>query len=744
MQKCPSCKKRMPDYARYCAQCGHHLYDEPDTRDTTQPCPSCTERMPDYAHYCAQCGHQLNAAHVKLIKVPLSSTLQRHATDIPATTARKTIYHKVLGKLPRPLQYVVTALLRRAGDPEPEMVRASYAFLKTEATTNWGWLPLVALLNSLGVFSVAYAYTGARDGGSIASGATFFFVFGLLLIFVPSLIRLIAPTASRFERISLLCVTGIAFYLVNVMYSPLYFSYFDEFLHWRTVNDIVSTGHLFSNNTLLPVSPFFPGLEIVTEGLTKLSGLNTFISGTIVVGVARMIMVLALFLLYELITKSARIAGIAMILYMTNPHFLFFDTQFAYESLALPLATLVLYVIAQHVTHKNGRLRITLIACILLAAVAVTHHITDYIFDSFLLLWAILYALQRPAHSYPLKGRLRKSPLLWAALFGVMLSLLWMSFPGNPVVNYLSSAFEVAFNQLTRLLNGTGGGKQLFVTFSGQPTPLWERFLTISSVALLVFPLPFGLLCLWLRYRSNALVWMLGIVSLGYPVSQALRLTNAGAEIADRSSAFLFLAVACVLAIFIAQFWPTQWLNWKHTAVLTCALSIVFLGSLILGNGAISSILPGPYLVSADERSIEPEGIQSAMWASSYLGPNNRMTTDRINQLLMSVYGNQHLVTPTEDQIDDEAIFLSPTLSPYDIAVLQQAQVRYIVVDLRLSTALPFVGFYFNEGEPGAYKYTTPVSVTALTKFNTVPQINRVFDSGSIVLYDAGGLIHAP
>src|ERR1700730_9061245 len=432
-------------------------------RDTMQQCPSCKKRIPGYAHYCAQCGHHLDDATVKMRKIPLSP-IPGQSRDVPATSSRITLYHKALDKLPGPLQHSVAALLERARDPEPEMVRTSYAYQKTEGRTDWGWLPLVALTNSLGVFSVAYAYTGARDGGSGASETVFFFLLGLLLIFVPSLIRLISPTASRFERISLLCVTGISFYLVKVMYSPLYFSYFDEILHWRTANDIVSSGHLFSNNSLLPVGPFYPGLEIVTDGLTKLSGLNTFISGTIVVGVARLVMVLALFLLYEWITKSARIAGIAMILYMTNPHFLFFDAQYAYESLALPLATLVLYVIAHHITLSNDRLTITLIACINLGAIAVTHHITDYIFDGFLLLWAILYTLQHLFQRYPREGRLRQSPLLWSALFGVIISLVWMSLPGNPVVNYLSSAFELVLNQLGHLLNGTGGGRKLFVT----------------------------------------------------------------------------------------------------------------------------------------------------------------------------------------------------------------------------------------------------------------------------------------
>src|SRR5207253_960350 len=102
------------------------------------------------------------------------------------------------------------------------------------------------------------------------------FWLGLLIIFVPSVVRLISPTASRFERISLLCGVGIAFLIKKVMYSPLYFSGYDEFLHWRTADDIARSTHLFSTNSLLPVSPDFPGLEIVTNELSMLSGLSTF------------------------------------------------------------------------------------------------------------------------------------------------------------------------------------------------------------------------------------------------------------------------------------------------------------------------------------------------------------------------------------------------------------------------------------------------------------------------------------
>ncbi len=42
-----------------------------------------------------------------------------------------------------------------------------------------------------------------------------------------------------------------------------------------------------------------------------------------------------------------------------------------------------------------------------------------------------------------------------------------------------------------------------------------------------------------------------------------------------------------------------------------------------------------------------------------------------------------------------------------------------------------------------AFQRTIPIDQEALTKFRTIPQINRVFDSSDIVIYDVGGIINA-
>lgn len=49
-------------------------------------------------------------------------------------------------------------------------------------------------------------------------------------------------------------------------------------------------------------------------------------------------------------------------------------------------------------------------------------------------------------------------------------------------------------------------------------------------------------------------------------------------------------------------------------------------------------------------------------------------------------------------------------------------------------------GFYFQMSEPGAYQHTVPIEPTALTKFNGLDNVDRIYDSGDIVIYDVRGL----
>jgi hypothetical protein len=660
--------------------------------------------------------------------------------------------------LPQPLQQLIENLLRIARNTEAEKEGVQSRVVSRISLSSFEWVSLLALTNAAGLFVIAYTFTRARAGGT---GINTLFLSAMLLMFTPIAIRLLLPSTTRSERIGLLSVLGISCYLVKVIANPLYFTFFDEFLHWRTLQDITHSEHLFTPNSLLPVSPYYPGLEIITNAFSTISGLSSFHASLVVIGVARLLMVLALFALNEQILKSTRAASLATLLYMINPHFLFFDAQYGYESLALPLAVFMLFSLSPHqkvsirptqfkrfseklhFPHElrsglNNNLRwISIVTWFVLVAVVLTHHVTDFFFESVLAVWAFTYTCKRLIPFY-------RSILLLTAGIGITASALSILRVDNPVISYLSSFMGQAFEEFGHIISGTGAAKQLFANYSGPPTPLWERLLTIVTMALIVFSLPFGLLCLWQRLRSNALALTLGLFSLLYPISQAFRLTNSGSEVADRAAAFLFIPIALVLALFVVQFWPTQRLRWFTLCMLAGAMSLVFIGGIVLGDGPASALLPGPYEATADNRSIEPQGIQAALWSQDYLKSNNRFAADRINQVILGTYGNQRIVTSIQDTVDLSAVFLDSTLSEDDIAQIQQAQIRYLVTDMRLTHALPLLGYYYEMDEPDAYHHKTPIPAQAFLKFNHAPQIDCVFDSGDILIYDVGGLSNAP
>jgi hypothetical protein len=626
-----------------------------------------------------------------------------------------------------------------------------------------GWLPALSLVSAVGVLLLALAYDGGRNA---ASWADPLFWFGLIVLFLPVAGRLLSSQASRGERIALLVVLGMALYLAKYFQYPLYFTYHDEFAHLRTAQDIVASGHLFQRNPIIPISSFYPGLEIVTSALSSLTGLSLFAAGIVVIGVGRLVLVLALCLFFEHISSSARLAGIATLLYMANPHFLLFDADFSYESLALPLAMFVLFAVASRSGEPGGRHKgLTLAIWLGLGAVVITHHVTSYALVAFLFLWMVvssynkglLFALRHKIADFlvPLypqrQGAMPQSRDWnekdqagpgWVALIGLAMSMAWLTYTGDLAIGYLYPFLSGAVHQLAEIFFSRGPIRPLFKDASGFVAPLWERAMTYASIGLILLGLPFGIFWIWRHKRSNALALTLGVAAFAYPISQMFRLTKVGAESADRATAFLFLSLALILAIGITGFWLPRALTWRRFVLVMGAITVIFLGQVIAGAGPMWFRMPGPYLVVADPRSIEPEGINAAQWADVYLGSGHRIATDRINGLLMASYGNEWIVEGVDEVVPPA--FTSLQLSSKDMAMLKQQHIHYLVVDRRLSTGLPRIGVYFEITASGIKQYNKPIDPAALAKFDGMKNVSRLFESGNIVIYDIAAITNRP
>ena len=550
---------------------------------------------------------------------------------------------------------------------------------------------------------------------------------------------------------------GLALYLVKFLHSPISFTFYDSLLNLRTVGDILRTGHLFEENPLLQVSPFFPGLGIVTTAIVSLTGLSTYIAGTLVIGAARLVLILGLYLFYEQVGGSAWVAGVGSLLYAANPNFVFFDAQYSYESLALAFLILVLFAtLRRERMHPVAGVALTSIAILVSGALVITHHITSYALVAFLALWTmtgllralasvVIRAVCRTRVGWHIDTGTRGEQSLdpsGMALIVLVLCLSWVLYVASFTITYIARPLASVASELLQLILRESNMRQMFQDPAGQSPPLWEQLTGYLSVGLTLLGLPFALAQVWRRYRTNVLAIALAIAAAIYPLSLTLRLTQYVAT-ATRTTEFLFIAIAFVLSAWALELRHRYGSDWGVTGVLTAWITIIFLGGVILG-WAPWGRLPGPYLVVADTRSIEAQDLSAAQWIGSSLGPGNRIAADRINAVLMASYGEQRPVTLVYDHVNVPFIFFS-TLFDRDVqSIIKQGQIRYVVVDKRLSSGLPRNGFYFEAGEMDAYKHKTPPTAEALSKLEGVNGVSRIFDSGDIQIYDVGVFLGDP
>lgn len=655
----------------------------------------------------------------------------------------------------------------RAAAPEAGMLaearqRAAVLWHVATTETRLGLIPIVSLAGAFGLLLVAVADTFGR---LLIPGANLVFWLGYVLLVLPFALRLLGTRASRVERLWLVVLLGLALYWIKILYAPSAFTLFDEFHHWATLNDILASDRLFTHNNILPASPFYPGLEIVTQPLVN-AGLSIWEAGILVIGVARVLTVLALFLFIERVSGSGRVAGVATLVYMANPSFLFFDAQYAYESLALALALFTITcVLMREQGSRGGAVSLTLAFLLGLAAVIVTHHITAILVAAFLGVWALVSVLPRvlPAtrrlfsrlagHSSSqssgrdarqaegpyVPDRLASPGLVGPALIALIGTFTWMLYVASVTVGYLAPALGGAVDQLVSLIAGEEAGRELFRAASGTSAPAAEQMVGFASVAVLLASMALGGLLLWRSYRHDAAAVTLGIVALAFPVTLAGRFTSIGAELSARSAAFVFVGLSFVVGLaFVALFdHAVRREVARRTAVI--ATMVVMVGGAVL-SFPYWARLPGSYLVSADPRSITPVGIDSATWLLDRLGSDNRIMTDRDNRILDKAYGLQHPMSAVGDQIDVKAAYFATSITPDVIALLESGHVHYVLADDRLPTSLPYTGVYVERGEIANSAWEEPMPASALDKWNADPQVDRVYDAGPIQLYDVSRL----
>jgi hypothetical protein len=598
---------------------------------------------------------------------------------------------------------------------------------------DYRWVIAVVLSTTLGLFSIAMADTASRHGNGYTSASVFFWV-GLLLIFVPIAFRVLMPGTDRNEQLTLVILLGVALYLVKVFYSPDMFAFGDEFIHWRTTQDILRTHHLFSYNPLLPTAAYYPGLAGMTAGLVDLTGLSPFASGVLLIGLARVVFSACLFLVATKVTGSGRAAAGASLVYAANPQFLFWSSGFSYENLALPLAAFVVWWFGR-TRQESGRLAQT-VTVIAIVAVTVTHHVVGFALTGLLGAWWLAARVTRR----PIEERRR---IGFMTLVAGTTTMVWLFFIARPAASYLftDNVFP-ALRQTVSVLFGHTARRHLYSS-GGYVSPTWQTYAGLAAVAILIVALPLALLRAWQRRDHASMAVAIG-VAVAYPLSLVPRLAPEGVAISGRSSEFVFMGLGCVLGLLATE---SAWTRLgphlyrakrfalvalRRTAVATGLVTLVFVGDVTIGT-AFYQLLPESAHPQGYPWAVQPDAIRASKWAREHLGSNQPFGADAIDALALATYGEQDPVN--ENKV--WPIFFAPVMSEAVVHSIRASGVRYLMVDWRMTKGVPATpGYYFSPLETGAGDYVHPFPAGPLKKFTSDACMGMDYDSGYVQIFD--------
>ena len=321
-------------------------------------------------------------------------------------------------------------------------------------------------------------------------------------------------------------------------------------------------------------------------------------------------------------------------------------------------------------------------------------------------------------------------------MFTTVLVALWATVVASPTFAYLEPVLVAAAGQVLDLVTGNITARQLFVSRAGDTSALWETLVGFASAGVVLLLLALGLVIVYRRYRNVPLVVVFALIGCTFPLTLLARFSPVSAEVASRTPEFFFIAIAPIMALRLARLAYRGRVATFQLARAGAVMAILVVGGVLIGLPDWAR-LPGPYLVSADGRSVDAEGVAAATWTLTNLGNDGTFAADRVNRLLLSAYGRQEVATTYTTGVPIRNLFLSHQLGPAERRVAQAAEIDYVLTDHRLTTGLPVVGHYFDRGEEVVVGiHDSPLDPSLLDKFDANPEISQIFDGGDIKIYD--------
>ncbi len=614
----------------------------------------------------------------------------------------------------------MTAATTRTAPPSGEIRWTLHEGPSPRSTPSLGdWWPAGLLLSGC-IFALTYLKAWSSD----TSGVHLLFWLAAAIMVV-AVVGLVVAGPTRISGFAASLGVGLLLYGPKLFHSPVFFNYFDELAHARALEHLNNGAGLFLDNPINKAVEFYPGLESAAGVLASATGMSGFVVGNILIGTLHALLLGALFLFYERVTESPRIALLAVLIYAANPGFVFFDSYFAYESFALPLAAsaLVAVVLSEQMSRRTalGLLGIAFSLCLV---VVVTHHVTAWVLAGILLLMALGAAWERGwVWRYP-----RRAFAVAAATTAAIAAWLLLVAP------YTFSYVGPTFSDTAEAVGGfAGGSTQHRHLFYRSTEPFYEKYGSYLAVFLLAGAVAFAIVNLLRRKatRREHLTTPLIVIGALYFLSLPIAFLVSNNAV-TRVWEFAFIGVAPLVAMALNEVLIRKRLAAR--VLVMVLVFVIFLGG-VVSRTSLEQGLPGPYEPTADPRSMTADVLAASTWLRDRFGPGNRVLGDRTAFAVFGSYGDQNALSGQNNGTQPWRVFFPRAITPRVIYELDHNRVRFLIVDRRITTELPRTGWYYSENEPGAGERQLPLPAARLEKFAPSRLFEKIYDNGNLVIY---------
>jgi hypothetical protein len=530
--------------------------------------------------------------------------------------------------------------------------------------------------------------------------------------------------------------------------------FFDEFQHYRLLENIANFGHPVLSLNILAIGGSFPGMEYFTYAVSVVTSLGLFSTSFGVAVFAHAAETIGVYALVSELTKSSRAAVIGMMVFFFNPSFLFFDTQYAYETLSLSFVIWGFLIALRAIelradqdanTHLRQRRTWAYVgASILLStATVLTHHVSAGFNVFMLLLLAVVVTVRSSTGT----NRTESVPVVWllTVVAAVETTVRYVQLH-TILATYLSPVLAFG-SQLSQVLHflGFGGGSTERSPFNGSTVPKFEILCAYAMVPVLLVAFFGGLLQLRRHWRTvPSFLYVSFALGLGFFLSIPLTTSRNLTESAHRSWAYSFIGLAIIIAAGYARYFE-QGFQFREKVYrvqktlrhqfavagvsLLCG-AVVAVGGVTTGTSA-DYRFAAPAAAGLDANEISTQTSMITNWLIQNHYENEGLIIDRYVSHQVEVLPHAYIVRNI--LIFPFVWFRNPDY--FSLGPLIAANSRILVIDKRMATVVPSLGFWYQRTEPNAYKNIV-VPEYYVYRFNCFNWLNAVFVTKDFTLYE--------